>query len=74
MASAPDFAARFQVLHGAVDACADGGEGLPLGVVDPNQDGWFIAEFDDLAEFGLRSCTLPASTSLTETSAIRATY
>src|ERR1035438_8927516 len=49
VASAPDFAARFQVLYGAVEVCADGGEGLPLGVVDPNQDGWFIAEFDDLA-------------------------
>src|ERR1019366_3547569 len=49
VAGAPDFAARFLVLHGAVEVRADGGEGLPLGIVDPDQDGWFVAEFDDFA-------------------------
>ena len=49
MAGAPDFAARVLILHGAVEVRADGGEGLPLGIVDAHQEGWFVAEFDDLA-------------------------
>src|SRR5664279_3575016 len=49
VAGAPDIAARFLVLHGAGEVRADGGEGLPLGIVDSNQDGWFIAELDNFA-------------------------
>src|ERR1039457_2982327 len=49
VAGAPHFAARFLILHGAVEVRADGGESLPLGVVDAHQEHRFIAELDDLA-------------------------
>ena len=40
---------RDPILHRATEVRADGGEGLPLGIVDAHQEGRFVAKLDDLA-------------------------
>ena len=59
MAGAPDLAAGFLILHGAIQVRANGGESFPIGFVDPDQQGGFVSELDDFA--GIRLQLLDAA-------------